>query len=123
MKVRIKKAAAVCLCIIAAGLAAAFFIKLTGVGVPCFIYRMTGLKCPGCGNTTAVLALLELDFRRALEANLLMPVEFGYLILTAFVTIKRYIKTGQSGIELPPQWINIPVAVLLAFWTVYRNIV
>ncbi|MBQ8827248.1 MAG: DUF2752 domain-containing protein [Oscillospiraceae bacterium] len=123
MKERVKKTAAVCLCIIAAGLAAAFLIKITGVGIPCAVYRTTGLKCPGCGNTTAVLALLELDFRKALEANLLMPVEFGYLLLTVTVTIKKYIKTGRTGVELPPQWVNIPTAVMLAVWTVYRNII
>ena len=121
MKERVKKAAAVCLCIVAAGLAAAFLIKMTGIGIPCAFYRITGLKCPGCGNTTAVLALLELDFRKALEANMLMPVEFGYLLLTAAVTVKKYIKTGQPGIELPSQWVNIPVAVLLAVWTAVRN--
>ena len=123
MKQRIKKAAAVCAGILAAGIAAAFIIKITGVGIHCHVYRITGLKCPGCGNTTAVLALLKLDFKGALYANFLMPLEFAYLLLTAVVTIKKYILTGKSGIELPPQWINIPVAVILAVWTVMRNIV
>lgn len=122
MRERIKKTAAVFICIILAGMAAAFVIKLTGKGIPCIFYKTTGLKCAGCGNTTAVLALLELDFKGALEANLCMPLEFGYLLTVAVLTAVKYIRTGESSLELPPMWLNIIMMIIMTAWVIVRNI-
>lgn len=38
---------------------------------PCLFHALTELYCPGCGATRAVLALLQLDFIRAVRMNAL----------------------------------------------------
>lgn len=38
---------------------------------PCLFHALTQLYCPGCGATRAVLALLQLDFIRAVRMNAL----------------------------------------------------
>lgn len=43
----------------------------THLGIPCPFYTVTGLYCPGCGITRALLALLELDPARAFRFNAL----------------------------------------------------
>ena len=52
----------------AAALYAEWFI-MTGIGLPCPIYRLTGLKCPGCGITHMLSALMRGRFHEAFVAN------------------------------------------------------
>ena len=48
------------------------FRRLTGLSVPCFFHMITGLKCPGCGVTRMLDALLSLDFNKARDANIFL---------------------------------------------------
>lgn len=54
--------------------------KLTGHSVPCVFYSLTGLKCPGCGITHMMLALLALDWKAAYAANPFLFVTGFFLI-------------------------------------------
>ncbi len=123
MKDRIKKVILLSAAVAAGGVALAFLIKLTGHGIPCFFHLVTGLKCPGCGNTTAVLALLSFDFGSAIRANLLMPLEFAYMGWLALLSAVNYVKTGKTDLIAKPDWLNIAVAVIVAAWGVVRNII
>lgn len=49
--------------------AVAMGLFLWFVGVPCPLFEMTGLYCPGCGATRAVKALAHGDFWGALHDN------------------------------------------------------
>ncbi|MDI6103446.1 DUF2752 domain-containing protein [Actinoplanes sp. NEAU-A12] len=51
----------------------------TGLGLPCPLRTMTGVPCPGCGLTTAAVALVRGQFDTALHAN---PLIFGLAALT-----------------------------------------
>ncbi len=79
IKERVKNTLYVLLMIVFAGAAYAAWISVTHIGIPCFYRLFTGFKCAGCGNTTAVLALLRLDFKAAMKANFFMPLEFAYI--------------------------------------------
>lgn len=60
--------------------------------IPCVWKAVSGYECPGCGLTTALIALLRLEWREAWLANplvyILVPVLIG-LILRDFVAFWR----------------------------------
>lgn len=122
-KRRIMQAVAVVAAIAAIGFLYAAFIRITGLSIPCPFHSLTGLECPGCGITTACLAVLRGDIRRAWEAN-------AYLFLAAPViffiigrqTI-RWIKGGtrrETAFEHACSCILLITAIL---WGAIRNII
>jgi len=48
---------------------------------PCAIRAATGLYCPGCGGTRALLSMLDHDFRAALRYNPLLIVGGAALVV------------------------------------------
>ena len=46
---------------VAAGIAYYFFMKITGLSIPCLIRRVSGLKCPTCGITHMFQDLFRFD--------------------------------------------------------------
>ena len=71
------------------GMGYLLFVRLTGIGIPCIIYKITGLECPGCGITRAIVEISKGNFSKALEYNALC---FSvYPILTVYI-FYRYIK-------------------------------
>lgn len=77
------------------GIAYYLFVTLTGWAIPCPLYAITGLYCPGCGITRMFISLLSLEFAQAFHNNAVVCV----LLLPAigFSTMKaiQYVKTGQ----------------------------
>ncbi len=122
MKYRVKKIIEIYLCAVLAGIAAVNIISAMGSGIPCLFYLVTGLKCPGCGNTTAVMALLHMDFKGAFEANMLFPLEFAYMLWVIIYSTVRYIGKGEGDLFPDYKAVNIPVLVVVAVWSVVRNI-
>lgn len=103
--------------------AALFYIfAVNGIGLPCFFHKITGLLCPGCGNSRAAVALLSLDIEGALSYNLLFPLEFFYLAWVYLHGVKHYIRTGVFSYK--PLWVIMDVTVLVAIlgWGIIRNI-
>lgn len=45
------------------------WLRVTHLSIPCIFRTITGFLCPGCGITTMILSLAELDFQRAFHAN------------------------------------------------------
>ena len=73
------------------------WLKLTGIGIPCIIHLITGLYCPGCGNTHFVIDILNLNFKKAFRDNaasaILLPVWLLYLII---IFIKKIINPNAK---------------------------
>ena len=90
--------------------------------VPCLFHKITGLQCPGCGNTRAILALLELDIMRALSYNYLFPVCAFYLCFVYFHCAITYYKTGKFTYRTPAPVMDIAILVSLVIWWIVRNI-
>ncbi len=62
--------------------------------IPCLWKTIFGIRCPGCGLTTAFIYLLNLDFKKAFETNFLifiiLPIGF-YLIMNDYTKfVKNY---------------------------------
>ena len=88
------------------------------IGFHCVFRSITGLRCPGCGNTHVVVSLLKLDILTAFKYNLLFPIEFGYI---AYVYVCWAIKhiTGKRC-EYPV--IDIICLGIILAWFIVRNI-
>jgi hypothetical protein len=46
--------------------------------IPCIWKSILGFNCPGCGLTTALISLMELNFNHAFEANWLIFIIIPY---------------------------------------------
>ena len=108
--------------LLGAGGAYCVWLKLTGLGVPCVFNLLTGLKCPGCGVSRMLLALLRLDFAEAFRQTavlLCLTPLFAALFISWLV---RYIRTGDRALTRAENAAVIASSVLLAIWSVVRNL-
>lgn len=104
------------------GVAYAVIVRLTGRGIPCPFYQLSGKLCPGCGISRMFLALLELDFERALRCNALV---LFLLPVGAVLGLRRwilYIKTGDTELDRLEKWVLMPIAALTAAFWILRNL-
>lgn len=111
---------------ISAGIAAfgliLYILARLGLPVPCLFYQITGLRCPGCGNTRAVLAVLKLDISGMLRYNLLFPLEATYLLWVYLQAAHHYLKEGKFTYRPPLPALDIVFLVLILLWWIIRNI-
>jgi len=63
-------------------------IKITtnvDICIPCFWRSIFNIRCPGCGLTTAFIALIDLELKSAIEINwlilVILPVGIYYIIM------------------------------------------
>ena len=107
--------------LIAAGLFLAFLVRM-GLTVFCPVNKLTGLLCPGCGNTRATLALLRLDLKAMLRFNLLYPLEMMYIARVYILCARNYIQNGKFQYHLRPDWMDIVCLSAVVIWAILRNI-
>lgn len=102
---------------------AALLVCLTykGLRIPCLFHKLTGLLCPGCGNTRATMALLQLDFKAMLGYNLTYPLQILYVLRLYLVCAGNYIRVGRFAYRAKPDWIDISCLSLILIWTILRN--
>lgn len=81
----------------------------------CGFNTITGMYCPGCGNTRSVRCMLHGDFLLALRMNLTMPF---LTVLGALFYIEMIFDLLGKKITLVPRklWLLI---VIMAFFMVY----
>ena len=92
-----------------------------GIRIPCIFQLITGLNCPGCGNTRATMALLTLDFPAMLSYNLMYPFQILYLLHVYVICCKRYLQGERFSYYPRPGWLDIAFLVTLVLWTIVRN--
>ena len=69
----------------------------TGFSIPCPIYTVTGLLCPGCGISRAIFHLLHFRFYEALSSNVVVVCLMPSFVLGAAVHLYRYIRYGNGA--------------------------
>ncbi|WP_239177540.1 DUF2752 domain-containing protein [Actinoplanes octamycinicus] len=86
--------------VLAAGAAAVWPAVTTssGLGLPCPLRTLIGVPCPGCGLTTAAVALVRGDVAAAFHAN---PVIFGLAALA--VAVGPLVAFRAAGVLAPPR--------------------
>ena len=91
-------------------------------GYECVFYRSTGLICPGCGGTRAVISLLKLDFISAIKYNVAVP--FGAFVYL-YYNIRGIIEAKRENWEYFSKQkyvLCIVLAVILILNFVVRNV-
>lgn len=119
---RIKKVVLLTAFFLCIGFLYAGFAALTGYNIPCIIRVVTGIRCPGCGITHGMLALLRLDFEEALRYNLFLPIILFYIIILYSNCVYRYIQKGTYNLTSGSTALDIIFLTLICMWGILRNI-
>ncbi|MCM1258714.1 MAG: DUF2752 domain-containing protein [Roseburia sp.] len=112
----------VAILLFSAGAAYGKFFYRTGIGIPCPIRALTGLKCSGCGVTHMCASLLHFDFEGAFAANPALLLLSPLLVIIFSKYVIDYIRTGRwqmSFVQNVIVWFCICVLVL---YGIGRNI-
>ncbi len=122
MKKRAWKVVTFGMVFLVAGIFYAWFVEVSGIGIPCPFFAVTGRYCPGCGVTHMCMALLKLDFAAAFESNgmvlILMPVFAPMLIKNVIA----YVRTGRYRLSKAEQILVMTAIVLLIGFGIARNL-
>ena len=105
--------------LIAAGILYLIWVRVTGRYLPCVFRTVTGLKCPGCGISHMMTALVRLDFAGAWAENPFLLVTLPFLgaeIIYAFVCRRRGQKMARWN-----EWLLIIYLAALIMFGILRN--
>ena len=89
-------------------------------GLPCYIRKITGFYCPGCGISRMFISLLKFDIYQAFRFN---PLVFCLLVFVGIIAIidivlyyrkKEILKIGNKT--------YITILVLVILFGILRNI-
>ena len=91
-----------------------------GPGSPvCPLHAMTGLWCPGCGLTRAMVRLAHGDPYGAIRMNLLSPIVAGLLLwaVVSWIIGTRFLQPSAL-----PGWFWRGTTLLLVVFGIVRNV-
>lgn len=104
-----------------AGICIFYLLAQHGISIGCPLYVHTGLRCPGCGNSRAAIALIEGNFITALNFNLLFPLEFGYLLRVLIKCSINYWCSNQFAYRPHHWWVDAIILGIVVLWGIIRN--
>ena len=104
------------------GMLYALFSTITGLRIPCVVYALTGLYCPGCGVTRMCLSLLRFDFRTAFFCNQLLFLSLPCLGGMVLYVLYRYIRYGDCKTRKAGTALLITLIVLFLAFGILRNL-
>ena len=96
-------------------------VLYTGVGIPCVLHALTGIKCPGCGVSRMIVALVHLDVPQAFTYNPFLFITGPFLIAYFVCREIKFVKHGTSQMGKLDcfMWIELFCAIV---YGVLRNI-
>ena len=121
MRGRIKKTLITGAAVFILGCAYAFWLRMTGLGIPCVFHLVTGWKCPGCGISHMLLSLMGLDLAAAFRHNAVLLCVSPLLLILFGLWIYRYIRCDKSGRF--ERILEIALVCVLLAWGIVRNVI
>ncbi len=104
----------------AIGIPYMLWLLLTGAGIPCLYYTLTGFLCPGCGISRMFLALLRLDLAAAFFYN---PAVFLLLIYWNVIAVSCLLERLEFLRKKAFLFWSLGVSVaMLVIFGILRNI-
>lgn len=86
----------------------------------CIFRDMTGLRCPGCGNTAAMLSVFRGRLAEACSYNLLFYPEMCLILYV--LTYTAYVYIRDIPFSKTAKTIIIFAAAITLIWGIIRNI-
>jgi len=109
---RLWKAGAVILC---AGLFYGYVLLPLGICIPCPFYRITGLRCPGCGITNFCRAILHGRFAEAPAYNWGLTLSAPAILWLLMSHWREWDRRRENAV-------GVGLLIFLLGWGVFRNI-
>lgn len=100
-----------------------FFILHFPISIPCLFHLFTGYYCPGCGITRCLLALIHLEFREAIQYNILVVILLPFLLSYEIYKIYLYVANKKDNFicRIPNMIWFILIGITLLFG-ILRNL-
>ena len=103
------------------GISYACFYQITGIGIPCIFYKMTGFLCPGCGVTRMCISLLQFQFKEAFGYHPVLFCLIPIYVPIGIFQIYHYLRYGYyDRKKWLTIWYYITIVILIGF-TMIRN--
>lgn len=83
-----------------AGILYCILMLVSDIRIPCIFYKITGVQCPGCGMSRAILALMHGKWKQAFYYNRLSITLLPVLLLYLLYRSKKYIYDGRVNFHL-----------------------
>ena len=108
---------------LAATAAALVLLAKAGIGIGCPFHKLTGLQCPGCGNSRAAMALLRLDLSASFHYNLLFFPQIGYIAWVYLYSCVSYLNGKRFTYTPPVPVVDAIFLVVCLLWGIIRNLI
>lgn len=94
----------------------------THLYIPCLVYEITGLYCPGCGATRMIISMLHFDFKQAFFYNQLLFVSTPIFIVLFIDYVISNIRGKKELYKKIPNIVYYIYIALLIIFMIIRNI-
>ncbi|SDW78351.1 Protein of unknown function [Lutibacter oricola] len=88
----------------------------------CILYSTTGAYCPGCGSQRAAHHLLNLDFYKAAQQNILFIVGLFALLYYCFIEISNTFFNKHYTNKLKQQKTLVIILIVIILFFILRNL-
>ncbi|MBO5004306.1 MAG: DUF2752 domain-containing protein [Clostridia bacterium] len=89
--------------------------------IPCMLYKLTGIKCPGCGMTRSMHYLVNGDIKQAIWYNLML-IPIIILVIYALYRYMRYLLNNEEIINKILENLLKVFLVAILFFGIARNL-
>lgn len=85
----------------------------------CYMYRMTGYYCPGCGGTRAVQALLHMELMQSLRCHpVVLPGVIMSMVFWSGMTFEKIVRTDIKRFKLRRIYFYVVLGIVIVQWII-----